>query len=162
MTKTIKNYEKYFYRNYFQAKWLEHHEFGRDAYLELLKRKMNEENKELVPENYVFHKVLYLNEKNVKIDNIASAWFRLRRKLGKRLKNPHSFKSLRKTGADMIQTIAGVEIAQVYLCHTPKTVAQKNYTNPHFERLAAALDIMREQLQPMFDNVPMYPRIDIY
>ena len=62
---------------------------------------------------------------------------------------------------DMIQKIAGVEIAQVYLCHTPKTLAEKSYTKPHFERLAAALDIMREQLQPMFDNVPIYPRIDI-
>ena len=74
--------------------------------------------------------------------------------MGKELKKPYSFKSLRKTGADIIQKLAGVEIAQVYLCHTPKTMAEKNYTNPHFDKLAAALDYMREQLQPMFENVP--------
>ena len=70
-----------------------------------------------------------------------------------------SYKSLRKTGSDMIRKVAGLEISQVYLSHTPKTLAEKSYTNPHFEKLAAYLELVREQLQPMFDDAPAYGQV---
>lgn len=149
------------YRNSIAETWQQHHEKGIQAYQRLIKDKLRAENMYAIPEEYIFNRVVYTNDNGVKIDNIASAWSRLRKKLGKNLKNPYSFKSLRKTGADMIQNIAGVDISQVYLSHTPTTLAQKNYTNPQFEKLGVALEVMREQLQPVFENVPIYPRLDI-
>lgn len=148
------------YRESFREHWQKHIETGIEAYQRLIKDKLKAENLHVIPEEYIFSRLVYANDNGTKIDNVASAWSRLRKKLGKRLKNPHSFKSLRKTGANMIQNIAGVEISQVFLSHTPTTSAQKSYTNPQFDKLGASLDIMREQLQPVFENVPSYPRID--
>lgn len=143
------------YRNYFSEDWQTHGEKGHDAYLRLVKEKQEIESMQIKPEEYIFDKIVYINSNGIKIDTIASAWARLRKKLGKGLKNSYSFKSLRKTGADMIQQLGGVDIAQVYLSHTPTTVLQKNYTNPQFQKLAEALNLMRNQLQPIFENVPL-------
>ena len=100
-----------------------------------------------------------IHEKGTKIDNISSAWSRLRKKLDNELTNSYSFKSLRKTGSDMVRKVAGIEISQVYLCHTPKTLAEKSYSNPHFEKLTAALDLVRQELQPMYNDAPTYATI---
>lgn len=60
-----------------------------------------------------------------------------------------SFKYLRKTGATMIRSIAGIEVSEQYLAHAETSTA-KWYSVPEPERLTAALGVLRERLTPMF------------
>ena len=52
----------------------------------------------------------------------------------------------------MIKQIADESTAQLYLCHSPKSLAGKSYIAKDFDKLYNALKIMRLQLQPMFDK----------
>lgn len=89
-----------------------------------------------------------------RIDTVASLWnqsilWNVRKKV-----RPLSFKHLRKTGSTMVEKLTGSEkVAQMYLSHTSKTVASKNYLGKDFSDLAAALLKMHQHLAPMFNVV---------
>lgn len=141
-----------YFRSINQEKWREHSSVGEESYQRLLKKVEEFENKPMKDTDYVFGSLIWFNDDGIKIDNVASAWFRLLRKTPS--VRQFSFKSLRKTGADMIEKITGSEkMAAVYLSHKPKTVTGKHYTDPDFDRLAEALAKLRIQLEPMFDVV---------
>lgn len=83
---------------------------------------------------------------DVRTDAIAQAWRKLVKKADvSRL----GFKHLRKTGADMIRKIDGLESSEAYLAHSEKTLARV-YSNRDFDRLAVALRTMEEQLKETF------------
>lgn len=129
----------------------QHSEYYKSAIANTAEQKITIANRK--PTDTVFVPVSYFQEstwtgKRIKIDRLSSAWYRLRRK------SPEiklSFKHLRKTGANMIKKIAGRTISHVYLSDIDNTTGGKHYTNDDFDKLAEALDIMRIQLQPMFD-----------
>jgi len=79
-------------------------------------------------------------------DAIGQAWQKLVKKAGvTRL----GFKHLRKTGADMIRRIGGLEVSEAYLAHSEKTLARV-YSNRDFDKLAEALEKMEAELAPVF------------
>ena len=82
----------------------------------------------------------------VRTDTVATAWTKLVKKAGV---TKLGFKHLRKTGADMIRKIAGLEVSETYLAHSEKSLA-RFYSNPDYAKVAAALAKMREELAAMF------------
>ncbi len=81
-------------------------------------------------------------------DAIALAWQKLVAKAGV---TKLGFRFLRKTGADMIRKIAGLEVSEAYLAHSEKSLARV-YSNRDFDKLAEALTTMRTQLAVVFDE----------
>jgi integrase len=77
---------------------------------------------------------------------IGQAW----RKLIKKAGVTHlGFRHLRKTGADMIRRIGGLEVSEAYLAHSEKTLARV-YSNRDFDKLADALGTMEAELAAVF------------
>lgn len=100
----------------------------------------------------------YYNDEGRRIDNIHKPWAKLC-KIAK--VRPLTFKFIRKTGADMIRSIADGETAKTYLAHGDVVAGDKianRYTNRNFDRLFAALRTMREQLEPMFADAGDAPK----
>lgn len=89
-------------------------------------------------------------------DAIALAWQKLVAKAGV---TKLSFRFLRKTGADMIRKIAGLEVSEAYLAHSEKSLARV-YSNRDFDKLAEALTTMRSQLSAVFDEKPTEPEAE--
>jgi integrase len=85
-----------------------------------------------------------------RLDGISYAWRNLLEQAN-RCENGivGSFKTLRKTGATMIRAIGGIEVSEMYLSHSEKSMA-KFYSTPNMEQLSTALVILRKQLAPMF------------
>lgn len=83
-----------------------------------------------------------------RVDSIALAFADLC--VTAKVKN-HGWYAIRRTGGQMIDRIAGEPIADLMLSHRPKSVTKKFYVNADFQKLHAALKVMRQQLQPMFD-----------
>lgn len=59
-------------------------------------------------------------------------------------------KSLRKTGSQFIRDIAGLEVSQIALRQTGRSVAERFYNNANFDKLEQAIHKMRESLGTMF------------
>ena len=81
-----------------------------------------------------------------RIDAITNPWRRLQKQANV---GRGSFKTLRKTGATMVRSIGGIEVSEMYLSHSEKTVA-KYYSVPEPKHLATALASLRRRLAPMF------------
>lgn len=64
---------------------------------------------------------------------------------------PGSFKTLRKTAATMMRAIGGVEVSELFLAHSEKSMA-KFYSRPDSKATVAALATMRRKLAPMFNG----------
>jgi integrase len=79
-------------------------------------------------------------------DAIGQAWQKLIKKAGV---TKLGFKYLRKTGADMIRKIGGLEVSEAYLAHSEKTLARV-YSNRDFDKLADALGTMNAELKTVF------------
>jgi len=81
-------------------------------------------------------------------DCVVAEWKVLSQSLG----HPHrlSFKYLRKTGADMIKQIGGLEISELYLSHRESAPMNAHYANRRWDALAESLDEMRTRLLPSF------------
>jgi integrase len=79
-------------------------------------------------------------------DVIGQAWTKLVKKAGV---TKLGFRYLRKTGADMIRKIGGLEVSEAYLAHSEKTLA-RFYSNRDFDKLADALGIMETKLAAVF------------
>jgi integrase len=79
-------------------------------------------------------------------DVIGQAWQKLIKKADV---TKLGFKYLRKTGADMIRKIGGLEVSEAYLAHSEKTLARV-YSNRDFDKLADALGIMETELKTVF------------
>jgi integrase len=60
-----------------------------------------------------------------------------------------SFKTLRKTGATMMRAIGGIEVSELYLAHSEKSMA-RFYSTPSVDALTDALTNMRKHLAPLF------------
>jgi len=139
------------YFKYFTAsKWRKYDRQYEGLYEELMQYKFERDNKKVKATDAIYGGLVYLNDDDARIDAVASAWWRLLQKCPG--VSQYSFKSLRKTGADMVKKITGLEeVAMCYLCQSPRTVSGQSYTNPDYERLGNALINLRDQLQPMFD-----------
>ena len=61
-----------------------------------------------------------------------------------------SFGFLRKTGAQMVKKIGGLEVSEMYLAHNEPGL-NKHYAGRSWDKLKAAMTEMRQQLQPMID-----------
>ena len=109
------------------------------------------ENRPIDDLDSVFGCIVYLNENNVRIDHVSCSWFRVLEKCKGKVR-PLSFKYIRKTGSKMISDIAGKEIGKVYLAHSSNEMIDRHYVPENYDKLAEALNTMREQLQPMFDE----------
>ena len=83
---------------------------------------------------------------SARTDAIGQAWQKLITKAGIR---KLGFKYLRKTGADMVRKIGGLEVSEAYLAHSEKTLARV-YSNRDFDKLAEALRTMEAELREMF------------
>ncbi len=88
---------------------------------------------------------------------IANAWFRLRgqveRDAGQSIDWWLPFKFLRKTGAQMVRQVSDGEVAGVFLSHGQPVASDDladKYSNRPFDKVAAALHAVHEQLRPMF------------
>ncbi|MBT3201487.1 MAG: hypothetical protein HN350_16420 [Phycisphaerales bacterium] len=79
-------------------------------------------------------------------DVIGQAWAKLVKKAGV---TKLGFRYLRKTGADMIRKIGGLEVSEAYLAHSEKTLARV-YSNRDFDKLADALGTMETKLAAVF------------
>jgi integrase len=79
-------------------------------------------------------------------DVIGQAWQKLIKKAGV---TKLGFKYLRKTGADMIRKIGGLEVSEAYLAHSERTLARV-YSNRDFDKLADALRTMEAKLKTVF------------
>ena len=89
----------------------------------------------------------------------ANVWNRLL----KRVTNEHPdfrrlpFKTLRKTGAQLVRHHGGGEIMGVFLCHgkpVPTDALSDVYSNRPFDRVAEALEAVHADLTPMFGASP--------
>jgi integrase len=89
---------------------------------------------------------------------ISNSWLCL----SKRIKKAHptfrclSFNKLRKTAGNLVRAQAGGEIAAVFLCHGTPVKANELldvYTNRPFAKVFAALDLIGEQLRPLWTRV---------
>jgi integrase len=87
--------------------------------------------------------------KDGRTDTVSSWWARLVKRAGVR---PLTFRFLRKTAADMVRKLSDRDTSEAMLAHSNEGVA-KFYTNHDWEKLANALKLLRQQLQPMF-NLP--------
>ncbi len=85
------------------------------------------------------------NDSN-RIDAIGQAWRKLVKKAGV---TKLGFKYLRKTGADMIRKIGGLEVSEAYLAHSERTLARV-YSNRDFDKLGVALRTMEAELATVF------------
>lgn len=61
------------------------------------------------------------------------------------------FYTIRRTAIDLIDKIAGKEIADLFSLHAPKGMTKKHYTNRRWRELFRALRKLRRKLQPTFD-----------
>ena len=139
-----------YYRWIGHDKWVKHSCQWPGAYEDLMKQKRDFAKRKVEKTDYVYHSLVHLNEDGIKTDAIASAWWRLLKKCPK--VSQYSFKSLRKTGADLIKEVSGLEeVVMAYLCHSPRSVAGRHYIDPDYERLGEALLDVREKLKPVFD-----------
>ncbi len=91
------------------------------------------------------------NADNRRLDFIPHAWNGLLKRANKGNETPivGSFKLLRKTGATMIRAIGGIEVSEMYLAHSEKSMA-RFYSTPNHDQLTMALTAFRKQLAPMF------------
>lgn len=71
-------------------------------------------------------------------DGISVFWTRLKVRL--------PFKYIRKTIANMIRAEFGLEIAQMYLAHSPSSIAEIHYTSAPVAKLFLALDWVENEL----------------
>ncbi len=114
--------------------------------LEAIEREMAPKN----PLNRVFlssqGKTLVGGE-NYGRDVVRMEWLKLREKAG--MSRTLSFKYLRKTGADLIRRIDGVEVSEMYLAHVEPRTMSRPYTNRSWKQLDAALAKLRCQ----FENI---------
>lgn len=88
-------------------------------------------------------------------DQVTSWWFRLVRRANVR---PLTFRYLRKTGADMVRKLSDRDTSEAMLAHSNEGVS-KFYTNHDWEKLADALRLLREQLDPLFHVAQARPFI---
>lgn len=80
-----------------------------------------------------------------KSDAIKSAYYRLGVKLKRELP---PLKLLRSTGSTLIAEVADKDVAEWYLCHAGKSIADQHYIKISNERLAAALSALGDKLLP--------------
>lgn len=88
------------------------------------------------------------NADHRRLDFFPNAWAALLRRANKDKKAAAivgSFKTLPKTGATMIRAIAGIEVSEMYLAHSEKSMA-RFYSTPAGSALTAALIELRKQL----------------
>jgi len=110
-----------------------------------LKRGMSHDG-ELALTNRNATPLVWYSPKRARYDVICRRWLRLR----KRAKVGHgSFKTLRKTAATMMRSIGGVEVSELFLAHSEKSMA-RYYSRPDPKAMAKALTTMRRRLAPMF------------
>lgn len=82
-------------------------------------------------------------------DGVHAAWRHLTVNAGVR----HlSYGKLRKTGAWMTKRIGGLEVSEMYLAHVERGM-NKHYAGRDWDKLDAALKIMRVEIGPMLQNV---------
>lgn len=84
-----------------------------------------------------------------RVDSISKTWANL----SKRTTDVRTlgFASLRKTGASLIEHLTGsLQAAQLYLSHKGGSVAEKHYLAKNFQQLHAGLDLMYQELRPVF------------
>ena len=60
------------------------------------------------------------------------------------------FYAIRRTAIDLMEQIAGKRMADLFCQHRTKDMTEKHYLNKRWRRLFAALEKLRDQLQPMF------------
>jgi len=78
-----------------------------------------------------------------KCDNIRSAYLRVVRKL--KIENPKPLKRIRKTSASLLAEDGGEGLADLFLGHAPRTIAQKHYIRPSAAKFDAAVKWLGEQ-----------------
>jgi hypothetical protein len=89
---------------------------------------------------------------------IPNSWFRL----ADRIRKDHpafrrlSFNKLRKTAGNLVRSVAGGEVAAVFLCHGTPVKSDELldlYTNRPFARVFEAVERVGEQLRPLWAGV---------
>lgn len=93
---------------------------------------------------------------------IPNAWLRLHTRIRKDHKDFRflPFKFLRKTAGQLVQKVSGGETASVFQSRGQWVVSDElsdRYTQRPFDEVYAALAVVRQQLQPMFDAGPENP-----
>jgi integrase len=81
-------------------------------------------------------------------DVIKQAWAPLLKKAG--IANPLGFKFLRKTGADRIKKLGGLEVSEMYLSHAEANGMNRHYANRNWTQMHGCLELLREQLKPLW------------
>jgi integrase len=102
--------------------------------------------------------LVWYSPKGHRVDVIPNRWARLvKQAKGVDETFAHKpFKTLRKTGATMMRAIGGIEVSEIYLAHSEKTVA-RYYSTPSQGQLTTALRAMRIRLAPMFKTPRTLP-----
>ena len=63
--------------------------------------------------------------------------------------DPLGFKFLRKTGADRIKKLGGLEVSEMYLSHAETNGMNRHYANRNWPQMHECLNLLREQLRPL-------------
>jgi integrase len=98
--------------------------------------------------------LIHINKQGQRIDSIKNVW-KYWTRAAKVKRDGISFKSFRKTGAQMIRQIGGREVRALYLSHVDSTVAGRHYDRfeaADWNRLGEALATMRVQLGSVFGD----------
>ncbi len=98
--------------------------------------------------------LMFYADNGQRIDVLPKRWGRLMKNANKLRAEDQTpivgaYKTLRKTGATMIRAIAGIEVSEMYLAHSEKSMA-KYYSTPSQDKLTTALKALRKQLAPVF------------
>ena len=99
---------------------------------------------------------------------IPNSWFHLSERIRKDVPSFRrlSFNKLRKTAANLVRSLAGGEVAAVFLCHGTPVKADElleMYTNRPFAKVFDAIDRMADRLRPLWSAVSApfpEPRVD--
>lgn len=111
--------------------------------LESIRREMAPAN----PLNRVFlsaHGKTLVGGENWGRDVVRAEWRKLRDRAG--MPSALSFKYLRKTGADMIRQIGGIEVSEMYLAHVEPRTMSRHYSNRPWHQLDESLVTLRGHL----------------
>lgn len=81
-------------------------------------------------------------------DAVRQVWRKLRVQAG--VPDALSFKYLRKTGADYMKRLDGVETSEMYLAHVEAQQMSRHYTNRDWDRMNETLWKMRDIFEPMW------------
>lgn len=92
--------------------------------------------------------IVWQNDKGNRLDSVWQSWRRLTKTVGL-AGGHHSFKYLRKTGAQFVRDVAGKEVSEAYLAHAETGVGTHYHRFNDWPRLDAALQEVRTRLQAM-------------